>query len=135
MDKLIYKDYIGIIRIRHSTVGVRGALIKARFIKTPMFLLDKIYRWVGIYTIYTEILFWCPFKATLSNGNYGTIGKKSRGKYSNLWYEIKSTKTNEFKYMLKHATERFNFCNWINDCKFQKLTNKKLKKYLDQYLA
>jgi hypothetical protein len=134
MDKIKYKDYIGITRSKRLSISVKGMLVSIRFIKPPVWILDKIYRWLGIYSIYTEVLFWCPLKSTLSIGTYGANGKKSRGVYSNLWYELTDTNYINLQYLIKNATQRFNFVNWIRDCKFQKVTNKNMKKRLDEHL-
>jgi hypothetical protein len=134
MDKITYKDYIGITRHFISDTNVKGMVIKLQFIKPAVSLFDKICRWVQFYTVYTEIVFWCPLKSTLSTGNYGAVGKKSRGIYSNLWYELTDANVKNLMYMDAHATERYNFVNWIRDNKFHKVTNKKLKEYLDKYL-
>jgi hypothetical protein len=134
MEKITYKDYIGISNIRCSSTTVKGVLVLVYLIKPSVSFIDTILRGIGVYTMYTKVLFWCPLKSTLSAGNYGSIGKRSRGIYSNLWYELTNANVTELLYMTEHATQRFNFLNWISDQKFQKVTNKKLKECLDRHL-
>jgi hypothetical protein len=70
----------------------------------------------------------------ISTDSYGAIGKKSRGKYSNLWFELSNANVDLLKYLATNATKRFDFQSWTRDQKFRKVTNKKLKEYLDLYL-
>lgn len=134
MNKITYKDYTVITRSDRTTTDFNGMLIRVKFAKRSISILETFCRKIGIYLRTTNVYFWCPLKSILSINTYGAIGKKSRGKYSNLWFELNSANVENLKYLTKNATQRFNFLNWIRDCKFQKVTNKKLKEYLDQYL-
>jgi hypothetical protein len=134
MKKITYKDYIGISNSRCSSISLKGMLILVYLVKPSQSIIDTVLRWFNIYAWYTKTLFWCPLKSTLSIKNYGSIGKKSRGIYSNLWYELTDANVKNLLYMTDHATQRFNFVNWIRDSKFQKVTNKKLKELLDKHL-
>jgi hypothetical protein len=134
MEKITYKDYIGISHSRLSDISRKGLLVLVYFIKPSQSIIDTVLRWFNIYVWYTKTMFWCPLKSTLSTDCYGAVGKKSRGIYSNLWYELTDANVKNLSYMTTNATQRFNFANWIRDSKFQKVTNKKLKELLDKHL-
>jgi hypothetical protein len=134
MVKTTYKDYIGITRSIKESTELGGILVSVKFINQYKTILQKILSFIRVYISYTVVYFWCPFKCNLSTNSYGTIGKRSRGNYSNLWLELSNANVDVLKYLVKEARQCFDLQSWIRNQKFQKVTNKKLKEHLDMYL-
>ena len=136
MTKLKYKDYDGIAYSEcdiHTETIFKGKLIKVYFIK-DINTFNKLLNSIGLHFWVYKVYFWCPYKSILSIANYGTIGKKSRGKYSNLWFELGETNVTDLERSVMNYKSRFNMYNWVRKSKLYKVTNKELKAYLEEYI-
>jgi hypothetical protein len=131
MKKITYHNYfIGITRsLRVCEDYLGGVVVAAVFVAPAVILLDKILYWLGIYPNKRTMYFWCPYKESLSSGNYGSVGKKKRGKYSNLWFELDA----KFDYEILKITKPAKVTAF-GDTKLSKVTNKKVKEILDECL-
>lgn len=152
MIELKYKRYAGTIYagIRRTSVIkdkerlLKGKLVKVTFItdwKTLLFdkpiTLQKLWRFLWGYKVY----FWCPYKdllpykELLEDRNYGTVGKKSRGEFSNIWYDLGRVNVNYILKSPKNALiNNFNISVLTRPEQIIKVRDKHLKKHLDLYL-
>jgi len=129
MIKTTYKAFIGITRGKAYNNKFSGKIVKVNFAVEPEGIVEKILAFIGIHLRCREIYFWCPLKAVLSEGDYGLIGKKSRGKYSNVWFELTNTSGVPLSILKNLIT-----LSAIDKLSPIRVTNKKMKEYLDGYL-
>jgi len=127
-------NYVDLVRTRAiEGKTINGKLVKSTLIEKPLSLFQKILLFMGLPLHGKVFYFWCPYKSILSNANYGTLGKKSRGRYSKLWYVLDPANAPELvRDLLK--TGLLSPAIIAKHLHPTRVTNKRLKDHLDMYL-
>jgi len=127
MKDIKYKDYTGVTgsaRLDTGNIKYWGMSLLYKSVLVVVFFSVKPKGfWQHLFTPEESVCFWCPNKDRISEKTYGNLGKKSRGKSSNIWFELPTNKILELKKLTLRDAD-----------KFIKVTNKKLKAHLDEYL-
>jgi hypothetical protein len=82
--KLLHKT--GYLAIKE----IQGTIIRVKYMRTIYSnLLLQILHSLRLLREYKEIIYWNPYKATISSSNkYSDIGPNSRGVHAKVWFQV-----------------------------------------------
>lgn len=127
--RLLYKT--GYIAIKE----IQGTIVRIKYKRTIYnSLLLQILYFVHLYHEYKEIIYWNPYKTTISSSTkYSDIGPNSRGIHAKVWFEV-DKKDKVYKTFTDKFMHDFKLPTPFPGTHLKKVTSKRLISTLDDIL-